>query len=202
LIENCQFDTIYHEHYSYFSFGTICEIFKRHGLEMFYVEEIPEHGGSLRIYAGHQGRRYINNAIYDFSNYEYAKGIHTIDFYQGFQFRIEEIRKNFMQFLYNLPDDQLILAYGAAAKGNTFLNYCKVTPDLLPMVVDRSPHKQNKYLPGSHIRVGNEEELKQLQPFLVLILAWNLKDEVMEQLKYIREWGGRFVVAIPKLEVI
>jgi hypothetical protein len=203
LVEGLQFDTIYHEHYSYFSFVTVCEIFRRHGLGVFDVDEIPEHGGSLRIYVKHYSSNMaVSESVCFLGKKEDDAGMNSIDYYAGFQSQVEQIRRDFLQFLYGIPADQLIMAYGAAAKGNTFLNYCGVKSDMIPIVVDRSPYKQNKHLPGSHIRVTNEEELKQLQPDYVLILPWNLKEEIMEQLKYIRDWGGKFVVAIPGLEII
>jgi hypothetical protein len=130
-------------------------------------------------------------------------GIDDLDFYTGFQSKVQQIRRDFMEFIYSIPNDKVIVAYGAAAKGNTFMNYCGIHSDLIPLVVDRSPHKQDKYLPGSHIFVTNEEDgIVNLQPDYVLILAWNLKNEIMEQLKYIRSWGGKFVIAISKLEIL
>ena len=205
LIDKCQFDTIYHEHYSYFSFATICTIFQKYGLEVFDVDELPEHGGSLRIYARHH--RNISDYIcrdYDFRknglrNQEQRKGIDTLSYYQDFQSKVKKIKTDFLDFLIN---NRSVAAYGAPAKGNTFLNYCGIHFDLIPFTVDRSPHKQGLYLPGSHIKVTNEDELKEMKPDYVLVLAWNLKSEIMEQLKYIREWGGKFVIAIPKLKVI
>ena len=202
LVAGLQFDTIYHEHYNYYSLISICTIFREHGLEIFDVEEIPEHGGSLRIYAQHQGGKHnttsrLLNLVLD----EYQAGMDTVGHYQDFQSRITDTKQSFMEFIYYNYSSSLV-AYGAAAKANTFLNFCGISPDLIPFIVDRSSHKQGKYLPGSHIPVVDENKLKELKPAYVLVTAWNLKEEIMEQLSYIREWGGKFVVAIPKLEVM
>ena len=206
LVEGNQFDTVYHEHYSYFSLFVICKVFEQHGLSIFDAEILPEHGGSLRIYAEHTGqlRHPTTGKVGELLEQELKEGIDTLKYYQGFQEKIEILRKNFLNFLVNLPKNKTIVAYGAPAKGNTFLNYCQPVGTLvsIPFTVDRSPYKQNKYLPGSHIRVTNGDELKAYRPDYVVILAWNLRKEIMEQLYYIREWGGKFIVAIPGLEVI
>ena len=209
LVENVEWDTIYLEHFSYFSMTTLMKIFSAHELEIFDVDKLNTHGGSLRIYVRHASK--VNNYVsqdYDIRKnsllcLEGFAGADTINFYLGFNQRIQQVRRDFMEFIYSIPNDKVIVAYGAAAKGNTFMNYCGVKSDLIPLVVDRSPHKQDKYLPGSHIFVTNEEDgIINLQPDYVLILAWNLKAEIMEQLKYIRSWGGKFVVAIPNLEIL
>lgn len=204
LIEECQFDTIYHEHYNYYSFATICTIFQKHGLEVFDVDEIPEHGGSLRIYARHEVSGEIpSEKVAKLLKKEQQAGMFDISYYTGFQIDAFDIKYGLMKFLYNLPPDKLVVAYGAAAKGNTFLNYCKIDRnDNIPFVVDKSPHKQGKYLPGSHLKVESEKEMKLIEPDYVLITAWNLRDEIMKQLEYIREWGGQFIIAIPKLEIL
>jgi hypothetical protein len=200
LVEGCQFDTIYHEHYSYFSFIAVWEIFIRHELEIFDVDEIPEHGGSLRIYARHIKR--LPATTFELMDREIIKGVHTINYYSSFQSKVSQIKHDLVDFLINVPRDQIVVGYGAAAKASTLLNYSGIRQDLVEFVVDRSPHKQGKYLPGSHIPVYDEEYLLKVQPDYVLILAWNLKAEIMEQLKYIRNWRGKFIIPIPNLEVI
>ncbi len=205
LIDQCQFDTIYQEHYDYFSFGTVYEIFHRHGLEIFDVDEIPEHGGSLRIYAQHTdtGIQAICGHIDDLLGTEVCKGMRFINYYLGFQSRVDQIKRDLVRFLIEARyEDKMVVGYGAPAKGNTLLNYCGIRQDLVEFTVDRSPHKQGLYLPGSHILVLSEDYLQRMQPDYVLILPWNLKAEIMEQLKYIREWGGKFIIAIPELEII
>ena len=205
LVDLCQFDTIYHEHQSYFSLMTIVEIFRRHNLEIFDVDEIPEHGGSLRIYAQHddKGVQAVTERVRELLRLEFDKGMAHINYYMGFAGRIRDIKHNLVSFLLLdvLPTD-IVAIYSTPAKGNTLLNYCGIHQDLISLAVDRSPHKQGKYLPGSHIPVYDEEYLKKVQPDYVLVLAWNLKEEIMKQLEYIREWGGKFVVAIPELEVL
>ena len=204
LVDECQFDTIYSEHYSYFSFTTIHEIFEKHKLEIFDVDEISEHGGSLRIYVQHASKisaEYSQPA--KLIRREYNKGVTTIAYYQNFQRKVNKIEYNLMNFLLEQQiKRKRVIAYGAAAKTNTIFNYCRIKPNTIPFVVDRSPYKIGKYLPGSHIPIVDEEELKRTKPEYVLITAWNLKEEIMKQLKYIREWEGKFVTAIPKLEVL
>ena len=203
LVDQCQFDTIYQEHYQYFSFNTVCKIFQAHGLQIFDVAELPTHGGSLRIFAQHKdtGKYSLTWRVPELVNREIKKGMDELSYYKGFQKKINGIKRNLVEFLIS-SDCWEIAAYGAAAKGNTLLSYCGIRSDLLQFVVDRSPHKQGKYLPGSHIPVYDEDYLKKVQPDYVLILPWNLKEEIVEQLSYIREWGGRFVIPIPELEVI
>jgi SAM-dependent methyltransferase len=203
LIDKVQFDTIYHEHYSYFSFATVCEIFHQHGLAIFDVDEIPEHGGSLRIYAKHEPAEWFDPKTTELILREQNCGMFTISHYENFQSQIEDIRRDINEFLYDkkyLCDT--VIGYGAPAKASTFLNYCGIRSDILPYIIDRSPHKIGEFMPGSHIPIVSEDILREVQPKYVLILAWNLKDEVMNQLSYIEEWGGQFVVAMPELEVI
>jgi SAM-dependent methyltransferase len=205
LVEGVQFDTIYQEHYSYFSFSTICKIFWEHGLDVFDVDEIPEHGGSIRIYAQHEttGKQANSLKARDLSDQEYKAGMLHISYYQGFQHKVDQIRLDLVSLLIDLrAEDKMVVGYGAPAKGNTLLNYCGIRQDLVEFTVDRSPHKQDKYLPGSHIPIYNEESLKQIQPEYVLILPWNLREEIMEQLSYIHKWNGQFIIAIPDLEVL
>lgn len=204
LMENNQFDTIYHEHFSYLSFTTVTEIFKAAGLEMFDVEEIPTHGGSLRIYAKHpeDKTKQVESSVTALLEKEKAKGLTDIKHYLGFQQAAMKVKNDFLDFLVQQNRaGKKVAAYGAAAKGNTLLNYCGVKADLISYVVDANPHKQNKFLPGSHIPVVKEDHLKQDKPDYVIIFPWNIKGEVMAQLSYIREWGGKFVIAIPGLQI-
>ena len=203
LVEGNQFDTIYQEHYNYFSFGTICEIFHKHRLAVFDVDEIPEHGGSLRIYAEHSPSCRHSKKMRELLLREGAKGMFTPEYYSSFQPKIDTIKTHLVRFLIEAKmEGKKVAGYGAAAKSNTFLNYCGIGPYLLPYIVDRSPHKIGKFCPGSHIPVVNESALKQDHPDYVLILAWNLRNEIMEQLSYVRGWGCKFIVAVPSLEVI
>jgi hypothetical protein len=205
-INGLQFDQFYLEHYSYFSFATICTIFQKHGLEVFDVDELPEHGGSLRIYTQHELKHQErSDKVAELLKQEQVAGMFTLDYCSDFQSKINEIKVNLMEFLYDVKyaEGATVVAYGAAAKANTFMNYCGIKSDLIDCVVDRSIHKQGLYCPGSHIPVVNEEDgIINMKPDYVLITAWNLRDEIMEQLKYIREWNGKFIIALPKLEVI
>ncbi|MES1219989.1 MAG: class I SAM-dependent methyltransferase [Bacteroidota bacterium] len=203
LVEECQFDTIYHEHFSYLSFHTVKNIFASQGLEMFDVEEIPTHGGSLRIFAKHKEdkSKEISPNVEGLLSKEYKAGVNTLQYYSGFQSRIENIKYNCLEFLIKQKrNGKKVIGYGAAAKGNTLLNYCGIKgTDLITFVVDASPHKQNKYLPGSHIPVVSKEEIKKFKPDYVIILPWNLKKEITGEFSYIKEWGGKFMVFIPEI---
>ena len=204
LIDNNQFDTIYHEHFSYLSFYTVKQIFEKAGLEMFDVEELSTHGGSLRIYAKHAENTelVIADNVAQMLARETAKGIAVLDYYNGFQQKAFAVKTAMLQFLLEQKRaGQTVAGYGAAAKGNTLMNYCGIKSDLVDYVVDANPHKQNKFLPGSHIPVVNEDYLKANKPDYVIIFPWNLRMEIAEQLSYIREWGGKFVVPIPELRV-
>ncbi len=206
LIEECQFDTIYHEHFSYLSLISVQRIFAEQGLEVFDVEEVPTHGGSLRIFAKHMGnpKHVITENVAILLQKEEHAGLKTLDTYRNFQELVTQIKYNFLQFLLEQKKNgKKIAAYGAAAKGNTFLNYCGVVgTDLIDFVVDASPYKQNKYLPGSHIPVVNEYTIKEQKPDYIIILPWNLREEISKQLSYISEWGGQFVTCIPEMRVI
>jgi len=205
LVDNNQFDTIYHEHFSYLSFYTVKQIFEKHQLQLFDVEEIPTHGGSLRIYAKHveDHTKSISSNVANLLQKEMEKGIVDLKYYTAFQQKAFDIKLNLLQFLLDQKrNGKTVAAYGAAAKGNTLLNYCGIKNDLIDFVVDANPHKQNKFLPASHIPVLNEDQLKTAKPNFVMILPWNLKEEIVLQLNYIREWGGKFVVAIPSLQII
>ena len=199
LVENNQFDTIYHEHFSYFSFFTVQQIFKAHNLILFDVEEIPTHGGSLRIYAKHaeDTSKAISNNVDKLIAKEFQKGMNTLDYYKNFQEKVNKVKYDFLDFLLEQK-----VAYGAAAKGNTLLNYCGIKKDLISFVIDKSPHKQGKFLPANHIPIVSENLLREEKPDFIVILPWNIKDEIMTQLSYITEWKGKFVVAIPNLEVL
>ncbi|MDE3250978.1 MAG: methyltransferase domain-containing protein [Bacteroidota bacterium] len=205
LVDNNQFDTIYHEHFSYLSFTTVRAIFSSLGLELFDVEELPTHGGSLRIYAKHRedNSKAIESTVDALLNKEAAKGMGDLAYYNNFQQKALAIKLDVLQFLLTQKKARKkVVAYGAAAKGNTLLNYCGVKSDLIDFVVDANPHKQNKFLPASHIPVFNEAFLKSERPDFVFILPWNLKNEITAQLHYIREWDGQFVVPIPTLQII
>lgn len=204
LIEQNQFDTIYHEHFSYFSFSTAKLIFEKHGLELFDVEQISTHGGSLRIYGKHKedASKNISPNVTALLHEEKVKGMRTTEYYDGFQNKADKVKYDLVDFLIKQKKaGKKVVAYGAAAKGNTLLNYCGVKKDLFEFVVDASPHKQGKFLPGSHIPVVKEDRIKSMKPDYVLILPWNIKDEITEQLSYIRKWGGKFVVAVPDLNI-
>ena len=204
LVEHNQFDTIYHEHFSYLSFHTIRQVFASQGLELFDVDEIPTHGGSLRIYARHMENEAlpVSANVRNLLNKETGRGMTGLSYYTGFQQRALEVKMDVLNFLTEQKKaGRLVAAYGAAAKGNTLLNYSGVRSDLIAFVVDANPAKQGKFLPASHIPVVNEQELKDKKPPFVIILPWNIKDEIIKQLGSIREWGGQFVVFIPKLSV-
>jgi 2-polyprenyl-3-methyl-5-hydroxy-6-metoxy-1,4-benzoquinol methylase len=205
LVDNNQFDTIYHEHFSYLSFYTVQKIFASQGLEMFDVEEIPTHGGSLRIYAKHAAdeSKAISPNVAALLQKETAKGLAGLAYYANFQQKALKVKLDITAFLIEQKRaGKKVAAYGAAAKGNTLLNYCGIKSDLIDFVVDANPHKQNKFLPASHIPVMNEDYLKAQQPDYVIILPWNLKEEITGQLAYIRDWGGKFVVPIPSLQIL
>lgn len=205
LVEECQFDTIYHEHFSYLSFTTVKRIFENQGLAMFDVEEIPTHGGSLRIFAKHDGdpTKEISDNVKALLEKEDQAGINTMDYYNNFQKRVDDIKYAVWDFLIRAKKEgKKVIGYGAAAKGNTLLNYCGIKGnDLIEFVVDASPHKQNKYLPASHILVRDLESIENFKPDYVIILPWNLKKEIGNQLNYIRDWGGKFVTFIPELNI-
>lgn len=205
LVDNNQFDTVYHEHFSYLSFYSVKQIFASVGLEMFDVQEIPTHGGSLRIFAKHNddSSKQISPNVQALLDKEISKGINTLKYYEDFQQKAAKVKLDFTKFLIEQKlANKRVAGYGAAAKGNTLLNYCGIKSDLVEFVVDANPHKQNKWLPASHIPVVNEAFLKDSKPDYVVIFPWNLKDEIVKQLHYINEWGGKFVVPIPELEVI
>lgn len=204
LIEN-QFDTIYHEHFSYFSFLAIERVLAAHGLAVFDVDRLPTHGGSLRVYAGHAGAsaRDPSEAVLALRQEEEAFSLDRIDSYAGFAERIARTKCALLDFLIGARrEGKRVAAYGAPAKGNTLLNYCGVGPELVAFTVDRSPHKQGRLLPGTRIPVKAPDAVLAEKPDYLLILPWNLKGEVMQQMAALRDWGGRFVVPIPQVEVL
>jgi 2-polyprenyl-3-methyl-5-hydroxy-6-metoxy-1,4-benzoquinol methylase len=205
LIEQNQFDTIYHEHFSYFSFLTVEKIFAAHGLKLFDVEELPTHGGSLRIYAKHDNAIFpaISERVYQVKEKELAAGLHKIETYITFGEKVKSTKRKLLSFLLSAKaEGKTIVGYGAPAKGNTLLNYCGIGTDFIDYTVDRNPHKQGLYLPGTHIPIYHPDTIQRTQPDYVLILPWNLKEEIMEQMAFINEWGGQFVVPIPEVQVI
>jgi SAM-dependent methyltransferase len=204
LVKHVEFDTIYHEHFSYFSVYAIEQVFSRHGLRLYDVERLPTHGGSLRIFAAHAARKDLKDSasLIEVRAQESAAGLQDLATYAKFSTRVEECRDSLLAFLAAAKrEGKRIAAYGAAAKGNTLLNFCGVTPQDIALVADRNPHKQNKFLPGTHIPVVSPDELMQAKPDYVLILPWNLRDEIEQQLSGIREWGGRFVIPVPLVRI-
>ena len=205
LMNENQFDTIYHEHFSYFSFMTAQRIFAAHGLTLFDVEELWTHGGSLRIYARHadDDKRAVGPRVAGLLAREKAAGLDRIEKYALFTEQVEETKRALLDFLISARrQGKVIAGYGAPGKGNTLLNYCGIRTDFLAFTVDRNPYKHGRFLPGTHIPIFHPEKIKETRPDYVLILPWNLKDEIMGQLAEIRSWGGQFVVPIPRLEVI
>jgi C-methyltransferase C-terminal domain/Putative zinc binding domain/Methyltransferase domain len=204
LVAENQFDTIYHEHFSYFSLYTSLKIFSAHGLELFHVDEIPTHGGSLRIYAKHAGddSKQVSPQLKELLARELRAGIATVDYYRAFSEQVKETKRKILQFLIEKKrEGKTIVGYGAPGKGNTLLNYCGIRTDFLDYTVDRSPHKQGKFLPGTHIPIYAPEQISKTRPDYLLILPWNLKDEIMPQMRYVRDWGCRFVVPIPEVKI-
>jgi SAM-dependent methyltransferase len=205
LIEENQFDTIYHEHFSYFAFCTVEVIFASHQLTIFDVEEVPTHGGSLRIMARHAAddSRRVTDRVGALLAKEMQAGLNTVQGYAAFSERVQETKRALLEFLIEAKrEGKRIVGYGAPAKGNTLLNYCGIRTDFVDYTVDRSPHKQDHYLPGTHIPIHHPDRIRDTRPDYVLILPWNLKDEVRRQMAYINEWGGRFVVPIPRVEIL
>jgi hypothetical protein len=205
LLKEKQFDTIYHEHFSYFSFGTVERLFASHDLKLFDVEELTTHGGSLRIYACHADRRDppVSPRIGELRERERTEGGVSLDAYMLFAEDVREVKRKLLESLIELKRQRkTIVAYGAAAKGNTLLNYCGIRQDFLDYVVDRSPLKQGKLLPGSHIPIEAPERIRETRPDYVLVLPWNLKNEIASQLAFVREWGGRLIVPIPEVALL
>jgi 2-polyprenyl-3-methyl-5-hydroxy-6-metoxy-1,4-benzoquinol methylase len=204
LIEGNQFDTIYHEHFSYFSLITVEKVFAHHGIELHDVEELPTHGGSLRIFGRHAGRNGPTSpSISGIKKRELDAGLDQTDTYTSFGRRVAETKRRLLDLLLDAKDSgKTIVAYGAAAKGNTLLNYCGVRTDIVDYVADRSPHKQGLFLPGTHIPVYAPERIAETRPDLLLVLPWNIRNEVMGQMAHVRKWGGQFIVPIPNPEIV
>ncbi len=204
LIEKKEFDTIYHEHFSYFSLITAKEVFAVHNLSIFDVEEIPTHGGSLRIYACHaeDTSKTVAQRVIDLVNREIDIGFTSLEYYLSFNEQIKETKRDILDFMIKAKrEGKSIVGYGAPAKASTLLNYCGIQTDFIDFTVDRSPHKQNHFLPGARIPIYHPDKIKETRPDYLLILPWNLKEEIMDQMSYIREWDGKFVVLIPEVKV-
>jgi 2-polyprenyl-3-methyl-5-hydroxy-6-metoxy-1,4-benzoquinol methylase len=205
LVLNNQFDTIYHEHFSYLSFTTVSKIFETQGLVMFDVEEVPTHGGSLRIFAKHKedSTKPIGPNVAAMLQKEKDAGMLNIEYYKNFQVKIETVKNDLLEFLLKQKRaGKKVAAYGAAAKGNTLLNYCGIKNDMISFAVDANPAKQNKFMPASHIPIVQEDRIKKDKPDFIIILPWNIKDEIVKQLDYVNAWGCKFVVPIPKLQIL
>jgi C-methyltransferase C-terminal domain/Putative zinc binding domain/Methyltransferase domain len=205
LIEGNQWDTIYHEHFSYFSFLTVGRVFEAHGLRLFDVEELPTHGGSLRVYGAHaeDDEKRDSNAAAELRERERAAGYERLETYLGYGRRVEQDKRQILRFLSDLKEQGLrIVGYGAPAKGNTMLNYCGVRREFIDYTCDLNPHKQGHFLPGSHIPIRSPDSIREDKPDVVLILPWNLTDEIVEQLGFIGEWGGRFAARTPELTLL
>lgn len=204
LMEQRQFDTIYHEHFSYFSMLTVTRILEDHGLKVFDVEELSTHGGSLRVYAcrAEDVERRVEPSVSELIRRETAAGLASIEGYQGFAEMVKGTKWALVEFLLTAArQGKRVAGYGAPGKSATLLHYCGIGKDLIEFTVDRSPHKQGRFLPGTHIPIYHPDHIRETRPDYVLILPWNLKDEIMQQLQFIREWGGRFVVPIPEVSV-
>jgi SAM-dependent methyltransferase len=204
LVAENQFDTIYHEHYSYFSLVAIEKIFRQFRLTIFDVDELPTHGGSLRIYARHyeDKRKPVDKRVTQLMQKERAAGFTKLEHYLSFNEKVHATKRSLLDFLISEKQKgKSIVGYGAPAKGNTLLNYCGIRSDFLDYTVDLNPHKQNLFLPGTHIAICHPAKIEASKPDFILILPWNLKDEIMEQMKHVREWGARFIVPIPEVAV-
>ena len=205
LMRGNQFDTIYHEYFSYFSFQTVQQIFAVYGLVLFDVEELPTHGGSLRIYARHRddASKPVTERVEALRRLEQEHGLDRIESYDLFEEHVKATKRNLLAFLISARDaGKSVVGYGAPGKGNTLLNYCGIRTDFLDYTVDRNPHKHGKFTPGTHIPIFPPKKIEETRPDYVLILPWNLKDEIVKQMSHIRTWGGRFVIPIPSVQVI
>jgi hypothetical protein len=205
VIKKCEFDMVYHEHFSYFSLFTLKKIFKHFDLEIFDVKEISVHGGSLRLFLKSSNNReiMINENVEKLLKKERDYGLQEISTYLKFQNNVKNSKKNIQEFFIKAKEEEKqIVCYGAAAKGNTVLNYCKISKNNINYVVDISPHKQGKFMPGTHIPIFSPEKIKETKPDYVVILAWNLKDEIVQQMNFINDWGGKFVVLIPEVKIL
>jgi hypothetical protein len=203
LLEQNQFDTIYHEHFSYFSLGVVERLLSMHDLRLFDVDELPTHGGSLRVYACRVGSsRPVADRVRDLKAREEARGLSEAESYASFAGRVMATKRKLLDFLIRAKDEnKQVAGYGAPGKGNTLLNYCGIRTDFLDYVVDRNPYKHGRFLPGTHIPIFSPDHLKETQPDYVLILPWNLETEIVSLNSYIRDWGGQFIVPIPEVRV-
>jgi len=204
LIQENQFDSIYHEHFSYFALTSVKKVFESHGLALFDVEQVPTHGGSLRIYARHDedDSKPVSSRVLALLDSEKKAGYASLDHYLEFSEKLRETKYEILDFLIEAKrEGKTIAGYGAPAKGTTLLNYCGISSDFIEYAVDLSPHKQGRFLPGTHIPIYHPDKVKYTQPDYLLIMAWNLKDEIMKQMSYIRQWGGRFIVLTPEVAV-
>ena len=204
LVEDNQFDTIYHEHFSYFSFLTVQRVFAAHGLRCFDVEQLPTHGGSLRIYGCHEGASHSETErARQLAERERAAGYDALDLYRSYAARVRASKHEILEFMIGLKrEGKRIAGYGAPAKGNTLLNYCGIGRDFVDFTVDRNPHKQGLFLPGTHIPIRPPAAIDEERPDVVFILPWNLREEIMQQLHHIRDWGGRFLVRAPQIGLL
>jgi hypothetical protein len=205
LVENNQFDTIYHEHFSYFSLFVVNKIFADHGLKLFHVEELKSHGGSIRIFLCHDENEEVSvrESVTNLLNTEQKKGYGDLELYTSFDEQVKKTKREILKLLIDLKEKgKTVVGYGAPGKGNTLLNYCGIRKDFLDYTVDRNPAKHGMYLPGSLIPVYSPDMIRETKPDYVFILPWNLKKEIMEQMSYIREWGGKFIIPIPKPEIL
>ncbi len=205
LIEKNEFDTIYQEHFSYLSFTSVSKIFEAHGLELFDVQELKTHGGSLRIFAKHKENKdiEISKNVANLLNREKKLGFQEISYYSQFEEKIKKLKRNLLRTLSDIKDEgKTIVGYGAPGKGNTLLNYCGIKTDFLDYTVDRNPVKHGMYTPGSIIPILHPDEIKKTKPDYIFILPWNLKDEIMAQLSYVKEWGAKFIIPVPEVEII
>ena len=205
LMQHNQFDTIYHEHFSYFSFLTVSAVFARHGLRMFDVEQVPTHGGSLRVFACHEASivHATTDRVEALRTIERSHGLDQLGGYEGFPEQVRRTKRALLRFLVDARESgKSVVAYGAPAKGNTLLNYCGIGVDFVDYTVDQSPHKQGLFLPGTHIPILGPAHIQDTRPDYVLVLPWNLRDEIMSSMAHIREWGGQFVFPIPELTVL
>ena len=205
LVDNNQWDTIYHEHFSYFSFFVMQKILEKSQLKIFDVEKISTHGGSLRVFCTHYENKIIEikDSVHNLLKLEKEKGMMEMPYYQNFSKKVMRSINQFTDFCNQVKrEGKIIVGYGAPAKANTLLNCCRINQDVIEYVVDLSPHKQGLYLPGSHIHIKSPEEIKKSKPDFVIIFPWNLKEEIMKQIEFTKNWGGKFVIPIPKLQII
>lgn len=205
LMQENQFDTVYHEHFSYLSFMTVQQVFAKHDLILFDVDELPTHGGSLRIYAKHSvdKNKPITDGVRKLIEKEIAAGLNKLETYTAFAEKVKETKRKLLEFLIRLKHEgKSIAAYGAPAKGSTLLNYCGIRTDFIDYTVDRNPHKQGLFLPGIHIPIYHPDKIKETKPDFLIILPWNLKDEITEQMAHIRSWGGQFTLLISEPEIL